>query len=205
MSLTSNVLPKIEFEPANVDFGPIAEGCFTQLVVFLKLANLEALSNLESASIEVELMSAPDWAIEPVETVTTDSTTRQSKSANLLLKKLNKDVIRCALDQTLSLVNSTDSPKSDGANKLTFGPPSRYHQFYVRLDTRNLNMIRDLVAQLDAAAVEMLEPIRIQTYALVHLILGPPHALKRYSLDRIELRVSCCINKFIDSFNKIPF
>lgn len=195
MSLsTSNVLPKIEFEPANVDFGPIAEGCFTQLVVFLKLPNIEALSNLESASIEVELMNAPDWAIEPVETATTDS--RQSKSANLLLKKLNKDVIRCALDQTLSLVNSCDSPKSDGANKLTFGPLSRYHQFYVRLDTRNLNMIRDLVAQLDAAAVEMLEPIRIQTYALVHLILGPPHALKRYSLDRIELKVSYFINSF---------
>lgn len=91
--------------------------------------------------------------IESVETAKTDS--RQSKDIflNNFFKKLNKDVIGFAYDST-QLLNSTRLIRRRTTEKKT-----HIFLFYVRLQSHNLSMIRDLVSQLDATVVEIFQPI----------------------------------------------
>lgn len=96
---TLPTLPHIEFKP--VDFGAIAEGCLSELLVRMHVTNADAiLGSLDSMSgatfsLDVELPAFNHWNIEPVDWV--DSSlgggsgwnTKAPKSS-LLLKKINK-------------------------------------------------------------------------------------------------------------------
>lgn len=207
-SPSSFTLPKIEFKP--VEFGPIAEGCLSQLLVYIQISNADALLNSidsnSSARLDIELPAFSHWTIEPVDVIDSDKSSGWSykpRKSSVLLKKINKETLKVALEQTLSLV-ACDSVVSDeaatltpGSNRLSIQPISRFHQFYVRLDTRNVSLYRDLLATQtlsESNTAEQFDPLLVQTQALVHLTVSAassvaPPPPKRYSIDRIDIKV----------------
>lgn len=99
-SLGISTLPKIEFEPPAVDFGPIAEGCLSQLLVYIRILNADSITGLvdstSTLSLQVELTGSSDWTIETVDsdTLKPNSSKNNQRKPSLLHKKLNKVRIR---------------------------------------------------------------------------------------------------------------
>lgn len=93
ISSASLTLPKIEFKP--VDFGPIAEGSLSQLLVYLNVTNADAIigsidSSAVTLSLDIELPSFNHWCIEPVDVTDGGAGTTKPRKSSLLLKKVNK-------------------------------------------------------------------------------------------------------------------
>lgn len=232
-SSLSLTLPKIDFEP--VEFGPVAEGCLSQLLVYINVTNVDALlgsldvTTATTLSLDLELPAFSHWSIEPVDLIDSDKSgwSYKPRKSSILLKKINKvsfylkidlffikifniiwlkkETLRSWLEQSLSLVpcdslsDSTGSSVSrPGTNRLSLQPISRFHQFYVRLDVRNVSLYRDLIESLgsssSSSSSEQFDPLLVHTHALVHFTLtnpalgGLPAPPKRYSLDRIDIK-----------------
>lgn len=192
-SLSTSSLVKIEFDPAEVDFGTIAEGCVSQVRVHMHLVNPEMIFQSSSGmpSLQVELSGSNEWTIEPIDLQTMNKLpmSRLPKPRSFLLNALEKSLSLAACDAATT-VEAADSRllASSLSNRLVIQVHSTFHQFYLRLDTRNVRIARDFDSASSANGEEHFDPLLVQTYAYVYSFLSGSN--RRYPLGHIELKVT---------------
>ena len=212
-SLNNITIPTVEFDKNSIDFGSIAEGCSYTTRMVVKLSQdsfkniMEQKRDLNYTSyLQIEYDYINDWTIEPFD-LKTNKIFAPSNSL-LLKKKLNDNYTRSRFIQTLSLHNDkstidnknsqnmlSDNNPDELNNILKFDLISSYYEFFVNLNTTDLNFYKEIIQKLTDQLSTQLDPILIKTNINVYYCVKAfdnnilaQNIAKKYLLNRIDLK-----------------
>jgi hypothetical protein len=201
-SIKSFDLPQIVLNKEQVDFGYVAEGCTDVAKILIEMNNLNSTSNSTSANtglahLQIELDDISEWSVEPIDPKEKCSSKLhanvQFESQRKLVQNLNlKSKLRNSLSIHMNKLNlekidsQTSLTFSDGKNKLKYDLLTSFYEFFVHLDTKDLNVFKELLNATKSNANEStIYPILVKTNIYVYYCLNNN---KKYLLNRIDLR-----------------
>jgi hypothetical protein len=205
-------IPIVELDKNSIDFGPIAEGCNNTLRMVVKLTQdsfktiMEQKRELNYTSyLQIEYDYSNDWTIEPFDLKTNKIITSTN---SLLKKKLNDNYIRSKFIQTLTLHNDKSTINNKTTSNMTsynnpdelnsilkFDFISNYYEFFVNLNTNELNFYKEMIQKLTDQLSSQLDPILIKTNIYIYYCVKQydnniltQNMMKKYLLNRIDLK-----------------
>ncbi|RNA18364.1 hypothetical protein BpHYR1_005342 [Brachionus plicatilis] len=190
-------LPMIEFDRNSIDFGQIAEGCSQTLRIHGKLMNTNSINKTPGSFFQIELVDSSDWTIDCFEInwEKTGKKSEEEKSSNrisLIKKKFNESTLKSKFRKTLS-INADRNFDHDVNTRVNFDLMANLFEFFIKLDTTDLNFYKDFISQLDSNSLDQVEPLQIKTSLYIYYFFNSAEnqtqntSLKKYLLNRIDV------------------
>lgn len=212
MNMSKFELPQLELDRNSIDFCHIAEGCSQTLTILAKLTNPNSVLkhlNQNLSYFQIELQDSLNWNIDSYENDLDEKTKKlelennktSNRSNSLIKKKFNEFSLKSKFRRILTLHTDKSSIElqnnsKDNFNKIQFDLVSNCFEFFIHLNTKDLNFYKDFISQLDSTSLDQLEPLLIQTnlyiyYYFNNLSLDGSNAstqAKKYLLNRLDLK-----------------
>lgn len=192
-------LPMIEFDKSCIDFGNVAEGCVQTMRIHGKLINSNLINKTPGSYFQIELVESTDWTIDNYDTEidVRSKKIEEEKPSNkisLIKKKFNESTLKSKFRKILS-INTDRNFDRDINTKINFDLMANLFEFFIKLDTADLNFYKDFLSQLDSCSLDQVEPLQIKTSLYIYYFLNSVENpasnqnLKKYLLNRIDVKL----------------
>ena len=191
-------LPMIEFDKTCIDFGHVAEGCIQTMRIHGKLMNSNLINKTPGSYFQIELVESTDWTIDSYD-IDIDEKSKKieeekpSNKISWIKKKFNESTLKSKFRKILS-INTDKNFDRDINTKVNFDLMANLFEFFIKLDTADLNFYKDFLSQLDPCSLNQVEPLQIKTslyiYYFLNSVENQPSSqnLKKYLLNRIDVK-----------------